>query len=170
MIVTNRRLFNSIIQIHVMKSDSLETCTCGGLYCSTKPLPMGFTLPHTRLVHDHLMPLSCQRLGPPTTLTTWTSLLCVSLTNALECQDVTLLEFISHYIHYFITHEISPWNSHIIHMISHINFPPMLNTSNTIQNTSSYMNNHIHHVFKRNSANHRFNKRIKISLHHSHLG
>jgi len=25
------------------QSDSLDACTCSGLYCSTKPLPMGFT-------------------------------------------------------------------------------------------------------------------------------
>jgi len=31
------------------QSDSLDACTCGGLYCSAEPLPMGFTLPCTRL-------------------------------------------------------------------------------------------------------------------------
>jgi len=54
----NRRPSNLIIRIHVMKSNSLETCTCGGLYYSIEPLPKGFTLPHTRLVHDHLRSLS----------------------------------------------------------------------------------------------------------------
>ena len=28
----------------------MDACTCGGLYCSTKSLPMCFTLPRTRLV------------------------------------------------------------------------------------------------------------------------
>jgi len=76
-----------------------NVCTCGGLYCSTEPMPMSFTLPHTRLVHDHLRPLSCQRLVPPATLTTWTSLLYVSLTDSLECQDAALLESLFQYIH-----------------------------------------------------------------------
>ena len=53
-------------------------------------LPMGFTLPLTRLAFKHLRPLSCQRLGPPTTLTTRVSTLYVRLTNSLECQDVIL--------------------------------------------------------------------------------
>jgi len=34
------------------------------------------------------------------------------MTNPLECEDVILLESLSHYIHYFITQKISPWNSH----------------------------------------------------------
>ena len=53
-------------------------------------LPMGFTLPLTRLAFKHLRPLSCQRLRPPTTLTTWVSTLYVRLTNSLECQDAIL--------------------------------------------------------------------------------
>jgi len=53
-------------------------------------LPMGFTLPLTRLAFKHLKPLSCQRLGPPTTLTTWVSTFYVRLTNSLECQDAIL--------------------------------------------------------------------------------
>jgi len=75
-----------------MKLNSRVTCTCGGLYCSAKSLSMGFTLPHTRLVYDHLGPLSCKILKPPATLTTWTSILYVSLTDSLERQDATLLE------------------------------------------------------------------------------
>jgi len=35
---------HSIIWIHIMKSDSLETCTCSGLYCYTKSLPIGFSV------------------------------------------------------------------------------------------------------------------------------
>jgi len=57
------------------QSDSLHACTCGGLYCSVEPLPMGFTLPRTRLAFKHLRPLSCQRLWPHATLTTWVSTL-----------------------------------------------------------------------------------------------
>jgi len=52
------------------QSDSLDVCTYGGLYYSAEPLPMDFTLPLTRLAFKHLRPLSCQRLGPPPTLTT----------------------------------------------------------------------------------------------------
>jgi len=52
------------------QSDLLDTWTCGGLYCFAEHLPMGFTLPHTRLDFKHLRPLSFQRLGPLATLTT----------------------------------------------------------------------------------------------------
>jgi len=142
MIANDKRSSNSINQIHVIKLDSLETCTCSSIYYSAERLSMSFTIPHTRLVHDHLRPLSYQRLRPPTTLTTRTNLLFMSLTDPLECQYVILLESISHYIHYFVTHRISPWNSHIIHMISHINYHLMLNTSIIVQNTSSYMDHH----------------------------
>ena len=86
-----------------MKSDSLETCTYGGLYYSVKPLPMGFTLLHTRLIHDHLRSL----LGPLTTFTTNHSTLHESELS-LECQDVTLLESIDHYIYYITSKRISP--------------------------------------------------------------
>jgi len=54
-------------------------------------LPMGFTLPFTRLAFKHLRSLSCQRLGPPATLTTWVSTLYVRLTDSLECQDTILI-------------------------------------------------------------------------------
>ncbi|QCD83863.1 hypothetical protein DEO72_LG2g4211 [Vigna unguiculata] len=73
-----------------LRSDSLDACTRGGLYCSAEPLPMGFTLPHTRLAFKRLRPLSCQRLGPPATLTTWVSLLYLRLTDPLELQDAIL--------------------------------------------------------------------------------
>ena len=82
--------YDSIIQIHIIRSDSLNVCTCGGLYCSAEPLPMGFTLPYTRLAFKHLRPLSCQRLGPPATLTTWIILLYMRLTNPLEFRDAIL--------------------------------------------------------------------------------
>jgi len=34
-----------------MRSDSLDAC--GSIYRSAEPLPMDFSLPCTRLVHDH---------------------------------------------------------------------------------------------------------------------
>jgi len=40
---------------------------------NAESLPMGFTLPRTRLIHNHLGLLSCQRLWPLITLTTWIS-------------------------------------------------------------------------------------------------
>ncbi|QCE11725.1 hypothetical protein DEO72_LG10g2961 [Vigna unguiculata] len=40
--------YDSIIRINMLRSDSLEAYTCGGLYYSAEPLPMGVTLPHTR--------------------------------------------------------------------------------------------------------------------------
>jgi len=82
--------YDSIIRIHIIRSDSLDACTCGGLYCSAKPLPMGFTLPHTRLAFKHLRPLSYQRLGSFATLTTWVSLLYMRLTDPLEFPDAIL--------------------------------------------------------------------------------
>ena len=84
------RPYDSIIQIHMLRSDSLDACACGGLYCSAEPLPMGFTLPHTRLAFKRLKPLSCQRLGPPATLTTWVSLFYLRLTDPLEFRDAVL--------------------------------------------------------------------------------
>ena len=82
--------YDSIIRIHILRSDSLDVCTRGGLYCSAEPLPMGFTLPLTRLAFKRLRPLSCQRLGPPATLTTWVSLLYLRLTDPLEFRDAIL--------------------------------------------------------------------------------
>jgi len=70
---------------------------------------MSFTLPHTRLVFKHLRSLFCQRLGPPTTLTTWVSPLYVRLTDSLEFQDA-ILTWLCKLQHH---HEISPrvsWN------------------------------------------------------------
>jgi len=65
-----------------MKSNSLVVCTCGGLQLnypdtcneieftgSIEPLLIDFIIPRTMLMHDHLRPLSCQRLKPPTTFT-----------------------------------------------------------------------------------------------------
>jgi len=71
----NARPSNSVIRIHMKRSNSVDTCTCGGLYYSTEPLPMGFTLSCTRLAFNHLRPLSYQRLRPLATLTIWISTL-----------------------------------------------------------------------------------------------
>jgi len=95
----------------------LDACTCGGLYCSVEPLPMGFTLPHTRLAFKRLRPLSCQRLGPPTTLTTWVSLLYMRLTDTLEFQDV-ILTWILILIYTLHTTMRSPHETHGITPIS----------------------------------------------------
>jgi len=82
--------YDSIIRIHILRSDSLDVCTCGSLYFSAEPLPMGFTLPHTRLTFKHLRSLSCQRLRPLATLTTWVSLLYLRLTDPFKFRDAVL--------------------------------------------------------------------------------
>jgi len=104
---------DSIIRINIIRSDSLDACTCGGLYCSTKPLSMSFTLPHTRLAFKHLRSLSCQRLGPPATLTTWISLLYLRFSDPLEFQDAILTWIPILIIYTTYHHKISPrdsWN------------------------------------------------------------
>jgi len=103
--------YDSIIRIYIIRSNSLDACTCGGLFCSTEPLSMGFTLPHTRLAFNHLRSLSCQRLGPPVTLTTWISLLYVRLIDPLELLDVILTWILTLIIYTTYHHEISPQNS-----------------------------------------------------------
>ena len=87
------------------KSNSLDAHTCGGLYCFADPLPMGFTLPRTRLAFKHLRPLSCQRLGPHVTLTTWVSTLYVRLTDSKVsgCNP-----YLNPYLIIYI--EAPPWN------------------------------------------------------------
>jgi len=136
----NVRTSNSIIRINIRRLDSLDACTYGGLYCSAEPLPMDFTLLHTRLVHNHLGPLSCQR-QPPHALAIWISSLYVRLIDSLEIQDATLLESLSDYIHYNTTmkshqetHGITSSSYHIHvptpspHVISkHHNLMPMHN-------------------------------------------
>jgi len=101
----NARPSNSIIRINIKISKSLDACTCVGVYCSAEPLSMGFTLPRTRLVHDHLWSLSYQRLGPPATLATWINMLYVRLIDSLEFQMQPCLN--PYLIIYTIT---SPWN------------------------------------------------------------
>jgi len=96
---------------NIIRSDSLDVCTCGGLYCSAEPLPMGFTLPQTMLSFKHLRPLSCERLGPPATLTTWISLLYVRLTDPLEFWDTILTWILILIIYTTHHHEISLWDS-----------------------------------------------------------
>ena len=105
--------YDSIIRIHILRSDSLDACSCGGLYCSAEPLPMGFTLPHTRLAFKRVRPLSCHRLRPPATLTTWASLLYMRLTNpfrVLGCGPCLNPYLNIHTTHH---HKVSPrdsWN------------------------------------------------------------
>ena len=105
--------YDSIIRIHILRSDSLDACTCGGLYCSAEPLPMGFTLPHTRLAFKRLGPLSCQRLGPPATLTTWVRFLYLRLTDPFRVSGCD--PYLNPYLSIYTTrhHEASPrdsWN------------------------------------------------------------
>ena len=107
--------YDSIIRINISRLDSLDACTCGGLYCSTEPLPMGFTLPCTRLAFKRLRPLSCHRLGPPATLTTWVSLLYLRLADPLELRDaiLTWIHILTYTLHTTMksphgTHEITP--------------------------------------------------------------
>ena len=127
--------YDSIIWIHILRSDSLDACTCGGLYCSAEPLPMGFTLPHTRLAFTRLRPLSCQRLGPPATLTTWVSLLYLRLIDPLEFRDA-ILTWILTLIYTLHATIVSPWDSWnyaylIITNIFLIQFPPLFGHSST---------------------------------------
>ena len=110
--------YDSIIQINILRSDSPDACTCGGLYYFAEPLPIGFTLPDTRLAFKRLRPLSCQSLGPPATLTTWLSLLYMRLTNPLEFRDA-VLTWILILIYTLHTTMISPHETHGITPISH---------------------------------------------------
>ena len=112
------RHYDSIIRIHILRSDSPDACARGGLYCSAEPLPMGFTLPLTRLAFKRLRPLSCQRLGPPATLTTWVSLLYLRLTNPLEFRD-TILTWILILIYTLLTTMRSPHETHGITPITY---------------------------------------------------
>ena len=76
-----------IIQIHIISQIHWMLALVAASTTLQSQLPMGFTLPLTRLAFKHLRPLFCQRLGPPTTLTTWVCMLYVRLTDFLECQD-----------------------------------------------------------------------------------
>ena len=105
--------YDSIIRINILRSDSLDACTCGGLYYSAASLPMGFTLPHTRLTFKHPRPLSCQRLRPPATLTTWVSLLYLRLTDPFRVSGCD--PYLNPYLNIYTTrhHKIFPrdsWN------------------------------------------------------------
>ena len=112
------RHYDSIIRINILRSDSLDVCTCGGLYCSAEPLPMGFTLPRTRLAFKRLGPLSCQRLGPPATLTTWISLIYLRLTGPLVFPDA-ILTWIHILIYTLHTTMRSPHETHGITPITY---------------------------------------------------
>ena len=110
--------YDSIIRINILRSDSPNACTCGDLYCPAEPLPMGFTLPHIRLAFKRLRPLSCQRLGPLDTLTTWLSLLYMRLTDPLEFRDAILIWIII-LIYTLHTTMRSLHETHGITLISH---------------------------------------------------
>ena len=73
---------------------------------------------HTRLAFKRLRPLSCQRLGPPATLTTWVSLLCMRLTDPLEFRDA-ILTWILILIYTLHTTMRSPHETHGITPLSH---------------------------------------------------
>jgi len=126
----------------MLRSDSLDACTRGGLYCSAEPLPMGFTLPLTRLAFKRLRPLSCQRLGPPATLTTWVSLLYLRLTDPLEFRDaiLTWILILIYTLHATIksphgTHGITP----ITPNLCFIPYPPLF--SRNIQFSCKFSTN-----------------------------
>jgi len=79
---------------------------------------MGLTLPLTRLAFKHLRPLSCQRLGHLTTLTTRVSTLYVRLIDSLECQNAILTWIITKlynesppwtFVELHPNHEAPPW-------------------------------------------------------------
>ena len=107
------RHYDSIIRIHILRSNSLDACNCDGLYCPAEPLLMSFTLPHTRLAFKRLRPLSCQRLGSPAALTTWVSLLYLRLTDPFRASGCN--PYLNPYLNIYTTHhhEVSPrdsWN------------------------------------------------------------
>jgi len=78
---------HSIIRIHIISWIQWMFALVVASIALQNQLPMGFTLPHTKLAFKHLRSLSCQILGSPATLTTWVSTLFVRVTDSLECQD-----------------------------------------------------------------------------------
>jgi len=84
------RLKTLLIRIHIISQIHRMLILVVAPTTLQSQLAMGFTLPLTRLAFKHLRPLSCQRLGPPTTHTTWVNTLYVKLTDSLECQDAIL--------------------------------------------------------------------------------
>ena len=101
-------------QIHWMLALAVASTTL------QSQLPMGFTLPLTRLAFKHLRPLSCQRLGPPTTHTTWVSMLYVRLIDSLECQDVILTWILTKF--YNEAPPLTLWN-YVLSMRHHHELP-----------------------------------------------
>jgi len=61
---------DKIIRVHIISRIRRMFALVVASTALQSQLPMGFTLPLTRLAFKHLSPLSCQKLGPPTTLTT----------------------------------------------------------------------------------------------------
>jgi len=152
--------YDSIIRITILRSDSLDACTCGGLYCFAEPLPMGFTLPLTRLALKRLRPLSCHRLGPPATLTTWVSLLYMRLTDPLEFRDAVLtwIHILIYTLHATIK---SSHETHGITSISHQSHVSYLIT------TTCYLNINFSCTFStnQNKISHITHANIQISVH-----
>ena len=64
------RTQTQLIRIHIISRIHRMFALVVASIALQSQLPMGFTLPLTRLAFKHLRPLFCQRLGPPTTLTT----------------------------------------------------------------------------------------------------
>jgi len=156
--------YDSIIRINILRSDSLNACTCGGLYCSVEPSPMGFTLPHTRLAFKRLRPLSCHRLGSPATLTTRVSLLYMRLTGPLEFRDVvhTWIHILIYTLHATIK---SSHETHGITPISHQSHVSYLIT------TTCYLNINFSCTFSTNQPNrisYITHASIQISVHTTH--
>ena len=107
-----------IIRIHIISRIHWMLALVVASTTLQSQLSMSFTLPLTRLAFKHLRPLSCQRLGPPTTLTTWVSKFYVTLTDSLECQDAILTWILTKlyneappqtFVELCPNHETPPW-------------------------------------------------------------
>jgi len=81
---------DTIIRIHIISWIHRMLALVVASTALQSQLPMGFTLPLTRLDFKHLRSLSYQRLGSLATHTTWFSTLYVRLTDSSECQDVII--------------------------------------------------------------------------------
>ena len=95
---------DTIIRIHIISRIHWRFALVVTSIALQNQLPMGFTLPLTRLAFKHLRPLSCQRLGPPATLTTQVSTFYVRLTNSLERQNAILTWILTK-----LYNEAPPW-------------------------------------------------------------
>ena len=114
----NTKTQDTIIRIHIISRIHWMFALVVASTALQSQLPMGFTLPLTRLVFKHLRPLFCQRLGPLAILTTWVSTLYVRLTDSLECQDAILTWILTKlyneapprtFVELHPKHEAPPW-------------------------------------------------------------